>query len=327
MDRGLQKKLDELRIDYERIIGHPFTHFFCPLLFTDEATTLCRAHIVNQAFENPDGHQRIWTVQRADLDNFYGAMFESRFVLSQYDTEEKFDALLNSKKHPKTITRRIYLNGQEVASFPSKGTAPEGFSLLQIEYEENRYREYVVKMPPSEILANAAGKWEEGEVVDLSVQGPVSLVKAAFLTLFELFGYQYALSTGGRLIGKERLGKFFQENRGKSPQEILKSAEPFFSDLTRLVQGVVGENLTGTINDGQYFQCRVPEEPVMGYIVLVKSAHRLDGVLLPRSAEKGGIESFNRFLKSDQPVLLETQLYVSNGQQGEAVGPVDHLLW
>jgi hypothetical protein len=69
--------LEALRTDYASVAGVPFQTFFCPVLFRDEDVELCRAHLVNQAFA---GASRRWTIQRKDVDEFFGAFFESDFV-------------------------------------------------------------------------------------------------------------------------------------------------------------------------------------------------------------------------------------------------------
>src|SRR6266496_2313343 len=81
MNHAVQQKLERLRSDYREVAGKPFSHFFCPMLFRDEDVGICRAHIVNATFP---GSCRNWTVQRADVDSFYGYAFESDFVDIQY---------------------------------------------------------------------------------------------------------------------------------------------------------------------------------------------------------------------------------------------------
>jgi cytochrome c peroxidase len=44
MDTGIERKLDELRFDFQTVIGSTFQHFYCPILFQDDDTVLCRAH-------------------------------------------------------------------------------------------------------------------------------------------------------------------------------------------------------------------------------------------------------------------------------------------
>jgi len=77
MDHEVEHKLETLRNDYQELTGKQFLHFFCPILFRDENAAICRAHIVNSAF--PDSCRK-WTLQRSDVDSFYGSAFESDFV-------------------------------------------------------------------------------------------------------------------------------------------------------------------------------------------------------------------------------------------------------
>ena len=77
MDPAAKAELQRLLMDYEGVTGSAWTHFYCPFLFRDEDVDVCKAHIVNKAFP---ASSRVWTIQRADLDNFYGAMFEAEFL-------------------------------------------------------------------------------------------------------------------------------------------------------------------------------------------------------------------------------------------------------
>jgi len=76
MNAVLKRKLDRLRSDYQAVTGSPFSHFYCPILYQDDNAELCEAHIVNKAFAESD---RSSTVQRTDVDNFYGRCFEADF--------------------------------------------------------------------------------------------------------------------------------------------------------------------------------------------------------------------------------------------------------
>jgi hypothetical protein len=87
----MEQVLDLLRADYPAVTGSPFSHFYCPILFRDEDVELCRAHIVNRAF--PDSN-KTWTVQRADVDNFYGGMFEADFVALQFRGKKLADHII-----------------------------------------------------------------------------------------------------------------------------------------------------------------------------------------------------------------------------------------
>ena len=83
MNTQVKKRLEDLRSDHESVTGSPFKHFLCPILFRDDDTELCRAHVINKSFQESD---RSWTVQRADVDAWYGSMFEADFWRSKRET-------------------------------------------------------------------------------------------------------------------------------------------------------------------------------------------------------------------------------------------------
>jgi hypothetical protein len=43
MDTAIGQKLNILRSDYQTVVGKPFSHFYCPILFLDEDVDLCCA--------------------------------------------------------------------------------------------------------------------------------------------------------------------------------------------------------------------------------------------------------------------------------------------
>ncbi|HEX2619164.1 MAG TPA: hypothetical protein VHL11_03425, partial [Phototrophicaceae bacterium] len=62
-----------------------------------------------------------------------------------------------------------------------------------------------------------------------------SLIKAAHLTLFGLFGYSYALSASGRFIGHDILGDFFSKNHTNPKKKVLENAQIFFKEFFNMV--------------------------------------------------------------------------------------------
>jgi hypothetical protein len=95
MNAATQAKLESLRTDYVQVQGRPSVHFFCPVLFRDEDVALCQAHIVNRAFS---GSARSWTVQRKDVDSFYGSAFEADFLAIQYHEGLTPDEVLGNRE-------------------------------------------------------------------------------------------------------------------------------------------------------------------------------------------------------------------------------------
>ena len=74
-------RVKSLRVDFESVTGNPFQHFFCPILFKDERAQLCRAHVINRRFRNSYPAR---TNQRADVDAWFGTLFENDFLALEY---------------------------------------------------------------------------------------------------------------------------------------------------------------------------------------------------------------------------------------------------
>ena len=110
-----QTRLDE-NADYAQIKGQPFSHFFCPILFRDEEVDLCKAHVVNQAF--PEASKN-WTVQRKDIDNFYGPIFESEFVAIRYRGLTHY-GIFADKKLSKLFSPQILVENKPIDYYLSR---------------------------------------------------------------------------------------------------------------------------------------------------------------------------------------------------------------
>jgi len=101
------RRLEFLRADHERVYGRPFEHFYCPLLFRDEPVKLAKGHVYPQAFTGTD---RKWTVQRKDVESWFGSMFEADFVQLELRGHPSFlDAALEDPKRAKQLQLRFAL--------------------------------------------------------------------------------------------------------------------------------------------------------------------------------------------------------------------------
>src|SRR5688572_5650000 len=69
MQPDVAERLASLRRDFTKVVGRPFKHFVCPILFVDEETELCKAHVVNRAFA---ASSRRWTLQQRTLTTSLG---------------------------------------------------------------------------------------------------------------------------------------------------------------------------------------------------------------------------------------------------------------
>src|SRR5271167_4182378 len=105
LNPDIQHRLDTYRRDFEVATGRPFRHFFCPILAVDEPiiepNRLIKGHIINKSFENAPA---AWVVQRSDVDNFYGSLFEADFELIQYRDRLTLVDVLSDKMLSKKFT-------------------------------------------------------------------------------------------------------------------------------------------------------------------------------------------------------------------------------
>jgi len=301
MNENIQKtRLDALNADYTQIIGQPFSHFFCPVLFRDEDVPLCKAHIVNQAF--PEAPLD-WTIQRKDVDNFYGSIFESEFVVVQY-SNRTHDEIFADKKLSKLFKPQILVDNKSVDYFVTGTEVPTDFTRLQFD-NNGRIIQLGLKMSSEDFAAAKEKKWEMAISKDVRVSALISLIKAAHLTLFKILGYRYVFSAGGHFVGRHILGDFFLQNCGKPKPEVLANAHPFFQEFAHMARPIDSSevNFQGTISDNQLLLCQKYGGIAWAVIVFVKTAHIANAVLLPFFDQPDSVVKFFNFLKDDNETI------------------------
>jgi hypothetical protein len=311
MDENIQQtRLDELRADYAQIKGQPFSYFFCPILFQDEEVELCKAHIVNRAF--PEAHPD-WTIQRKDVDNFYGSIFESEFVAIQY-SDQTHDGIFADKKLSKLFKPQILVDGESVDFYLSNNEIPEDFTRLQFD-NNGQIIPLALKISPKELEAVKDKNWEMSISKDVRVSALVSLIKSAHLTMFKMLGYKYALSSGGYFVGRNILGDFFLQNKDKTKKEILESAHPFFKEYAHMARPLDSSeiSLQGTISDNQILLCQKYGDIAWGFIVFVKTAQTVNAVLLPYFDQPASVARFLDFLKNDNEEIDVALMHFEQG--------------
>ncbi len=292
-------KLAELNADFEVVTGRPFQHFYRPVLYHDDDVELCQAHLMNQAF--PDACRR-WTVQRKDVDNFFGSMFESAFVALRHRGRPRTPDLLVDKiaaQGPK-----VFLDGRPVEHYVSKGPVPSQFSPFIVDGPDGPAR-LAVKMEPDATLAAADGKWEIRIDRDLRLPAVVSLLKSAHLTLFEMLGYHYALSAGGAFLGRTVLGDFFSQHNVGPRSELMQHAHRHFAEFTHMVRPVVAglEEAKGTAADRRLFICMRGTQIRWAFLVIVRAEDAVHCVLVPTFESPVAVDVFLKFIRNrDEPV-------------------------
>lgn len=305
--QSIESRIKKLRQDYVSVKGHPFTHFFCPMLYTDEDVPLCKGHIVNQSFKNSS---RKWTVQRKDVDEFYGSRFEADFADIQLIGKSLPEVLADSSRSQR-IRPKMYVDKEPVGVFATKKGVPPQFTPLQFEGTPALFG---LKMNPAAVQASEGKNWEIEVSRDLRLPALVSAIKAAHLTLFYLLGYRYVLSLAGRYIGPEILGKFFVENRTKSKPEVLDNAPSFFCEFFHMVRPLVspGFDSRGSVQDRAFKMCMGSSGRPWALLVFVKAENHVQGILVPIFELPEQAATFVEFLRNDSSTIQVADCYLRN---------------
>ena len=253
----VQRRLDSYRRDYEGITGHPFNHFFCPILAVDEPIEephkLIMGHIINKAFE---GASRAWVVQRSDVDNFYGTNFEADFEVLQYRDNCSRLGVLADKNLSRKLRPKLLLNDEPVSYTSHSSASGDRFVGVELD-DETDAPTIKVKMSQQEFVKVTNEHWEIDINKDIRVAAVVSLIKAAHLTLFHLAGYRYALSAAGYYVGRGTLGHFYRAHAGRTKEELLIESLKYFRKYGHMVRElrIVENSYQGTVSDRKLLVC------------------------------------------------------------------------
>jgi hypothetical protein len=300
-EKGM-RRLERHRADHAAIFGQPFEHFFCPILFVDEDVELTRGHVINKEFKGAPG---TWAVQRSDVDSFFGAVFEGDYLLSQRTIGKRvidffFDAVLFRLARP-----TLYFKGRELHYFlrfgkERGGKAPDGFLTLDIDHNGQEVQVCIRNDGLTETLS--VQHLDLITIKDLRLAAFVSILKAAHLSMFSLFGYRYVYSEAGKLIGRDLLGAFYKANRHiEDKRQIQENALAFFKPYRFMVAPVPrgSTNMGGSITDRIFELCAGSTQLPWGLIIYVKTSDLVSAVMLPMPDDPVAIDVYREFLCND----------------------------
>ena len=325
MNTHIRKRLEQLRADYESVSNRPWRFFFCPILHRDEETELCAGHVINQAQEDAD---RSWTVQRKDVDNYYGTLFEGDFLALEQKVDLQVDEILTDRKLSRQFNPKIVIDGQSVDHYRPRGVVPEQHSELYIDTPDGLVR-LALKISPDEMENVPGGRTQVIVDKDLRLAALASCLKAAHLTLFHLLGYRYALSYGGYFLGKVILGDFFLKTRGMERHSALEEAKVHFKKYQSLVRPVIEMSFDseGTLADNMVLLC-ISESKFWGFNVLIRTGTQSHGVLVPILEDEESAARFHRFLESPFPRLaVKLARWDSDGETWELSPHTQVIEW
>jgi hypothetical protein len=160
-------------------------------------------------------------------------------------------------------------------------------------------------------------------------------MKAAHLTMFEIVGYQYALSPAGYFIGSDILGKFFLQNCGRAKSIVLNNAYPFFKEFAHMVRPIEHMDLDfqGTVTDKTLLVCSSKNGNYWAFIVFIKISNSFHAVMVPVFDRPETVAMFLDFLKNDLTELevnyckFERGQWLIDKQSFKLLWPKDGILY
>ena len=296
----LEKLLDDFRANYASIAGKPFDYFFCPILMKDEDTSLAFGHIVNKSIPNSS---RECVVQRRDVDSFFGSCVEADWVAYCQASERPFTDLFSDPNLNRTIRPRIFV-GDEVCDYHralGHRSSEHTEAILEEVDEANKTPNFWLHISPSDLIAAPDREWSAEVDFDCRVPAVVSLIKAAYLTLFRLLGYKYVLSAAGNLVGNRILGEFYRAFN-ESIEKAKLGARSYFKPYIHMVRPTIAGG-RGTIEDNSILMCLGARQEPFAYIVSVRTLEQSHGILMPCVESDESVATFEDFLRNDNETI------------------------
>jgi len=310
MNEDLRRSVEYYRGSFIREGGRSFEHFYCPILRRDEPTELCKGHVIPDAF----GNSGIWVPQRADVDNFYGSVVEADFMAAVRDRERDPIELWLDRDASRKHRPKLEIGGEQLEHYFSRDKPPGGSGRIGghlVAEDGSLLTELVLKID-SEKLAEMDGKLMD-IVVDRDYRGAAiaSALKAAHLTMFRIFEYEYVFSAAGLFLG-DILREFFEANRGKPQSELTTIVGDYFRPFERIssVLQQSGERLESTVTNNEFLCCVGASGPVFAVGVVIRAGTDTLCVFLPAGDGKTINTYFSFMNERPASVMIRTQRFV-----------------
>ena len=292
-----EHELESLASDYQALTGSRFSHFHCPILLCDEDVELCDGHVIGRKFASSS---RKTVIQRADVDSFYGRCFESRLYDFARTRQKGLVEHLNDSNLSRRVPLRVERDGQPLPHYPVSKHSNPSDHLVQINDASGNAAKIGLK------LGDQDGVSLEGRHLQIVREGSfvteaiASVLKAAHLTMFSIFGYRHVFSLGGSMLANI-LGDCFRACNGLKDSDVRERAGDFFEphkNIARPLYVYNKELLSGSIDDHTFVVCVGSSGIPYAIGVLVRMADLMSVVFLP-SDDARRCEMYDSLIKGD----------------------------
>jgi hypothetical protein len=311
-DLELSKRIEELRLDFAAECGKPFEHFFCPMLMRDEPAEMCRAHIVNEALGACDD----WVPQRKDVDNFFGSAVEADLVTIIRNKGKKLTDILRDTKVKGKIKPKLLDNETVIGHYFPKPGAPSvgGHTVAKLIDNGQSICNLAIKKAENDLLSLTDS--DLAFVIDADFQPEVtaSMIKAAHLTLFKLFGYKHVFSVTGCYLASI-LRDFFEKYKPPAKCQETHVADYFCRFESMVVPILKAERLKGTATDNRLLSVFGSSGNIYAMGVIVNAGEDTFCVFVP--GMESAIDTYFSFLE-ERPKSIAvkvTQLFQATASE------------
>lgn len=281
---NISSELERLRNDYERVTGElPFAHFYCPILLSDENVELCAGHVINESIPKT---ARTCVVQRKDIDGFFGSLVEDSFATAVKINGGRVREILENVELRRKVPYSVSVEGKLVECYEVNGHSAISHPVVGLENDSGQFLKLALKMSADEIPETAHLRIAVER--DYTPEAVATLLKAAHLTMFAVFGYQYVFSAAGLDVARV-LREFYLLNRHLPRKDQIASMKTYFPQFAGMIIPLGGYQdgiVSGSIKDRRFIVCVGSSGHFYSLGVLVKTGDQMSVVLLaPDRAE------------------------------------------
>lgn len=289
----IEAERERLRRDFEQVTGSPFKHFYCPILQVDEDAKLCLGHIINESIPNTS---RKTVLQRADVDNFFGAVIESDFCAVLNANKPTVEQVLLDPDLSRKIPVKLFHENKEIPFYIDNGKSSISHPTLTLQDGGTAIVKLKLKVSSDELPDAGPIHFEMGR--DFVPEATAAYIKAAHLTMFHLFGYDYCESASGVELARI-LRTFYNDAKDLRAQNRRSYLQGHFAQYAGMILPFYGfnpETVRGSIADRRFFFSMGASGDIFAFGVLVRANTHMAAVfLLPDKVER--LDTYFEFVK------------------------------
>ncbi len=232
--------------------------------------------------------------------------------------EKKLADVLRDPKNAQGIKPQLFENGRPIEYYSPRRDVQKvsGHTYVRLMDNDDFVCNVVIEKPAESLDSQADSALEFIIDADFRPQVTASMIKAAHLTLFKLFGYRDVLSPGGLYVGSILRG-FFEKFKPPAKCEDADVAAYFreFKDMVAPV--VTADFLGGTIVDNRLLGVFGGSECLFAIGVIVKAGKDKFCVFVPGT--DAGISTYLSFQKErPQSIAVRVMQWMPASAEKEA---------